>query len=454
MSNGKGRGRNPNEKPWNQGPEDEQVFNLGIGNKQPTTVRRVPTRVGRGGTRIGPFDPAPPVLLDTPKISPDDPGLFLDLEIDGRYIIREHISSGGFGHVYRGEQDSRRGGGMRAIKIIPFFGRDRQILIDLAERFQTRESLLGQDVVHPNLLPHQDAGFVTTFEVSGRTCPFGYLVTPLIPHCETLEDHLNRHLALPWPALRALFTQICGALSALHLRGVMHRDIKPANILYVGEVEGYPAGFPYLIDLGSALIESRITDQHDEVVPTTHPGASPVTNIEVGAPFTPGYAPPEAYEREKHGSTFDVFSLGCLLYFMITGGPIDNSHNHHVFMDRLVRRQIPPMRAIREDCPEILDRILWEKLLAIDPTARPADASVALREVDAILEHLVMPRTMSPPRPMTPMMRTPAAATATRLVAQSQRRKGSSTTWLIVGVATAMSLIASAMCLLVLHWIF
>lgn len=208
----------------------------------------------------------------------------------GRYKLLEQIGEGGCGVVYMAEQIEpvRRRVALKVIKV----GMDTKSVI---ARFEAeRQALALMD--HPNIAKVLDAGATST----GRP----YFVMELVrgvkitEFCDTTKASMQERLRL--------FIQVCGAIQHAHQKGVIHRDIKPSNIL-VTLNDGVP--LPVVIDFGIAkATEQRLTDK------------TLFTAFEqfIG---TPAYMSPEQAEMNFLGvdTRSDVYSLGVLLYELLTG---------------------------------------------------------------------------------------------------------------------------------------
>lgn len=216
---------------------------------------------------------------------PEKPGSHI-----GPYKLLQVIGEGGFGVVYMAEQEEpiRRRVALKVIKP----GMDTKQVI---ARFEAeRQALAMMD--HPNIAKVFEAG----------TTPAGhpYFVMELVKGV-TITDYCDEH-RLGTRERLALFTDVCGAVQHAHEAGIIHRDIKPSNVM-VTLHEGTPV--PKVIDFGVAkATHQRLTDT---TLFTEY-------NQFIG---TPTYVSPEqaTYEGLDVDSRADVYSLGVLLYELLTG---------------------------------------------------------------------------------------------------------------------------------------
>jgi serine/threonine protein kinase len=210
----------------------------------------------------------------------------------GRYKLLQKIGEGGCGVVWMAEQEEpvRRRVALKVIKL----GMDTKAVV---ARFEAeRQALAMMD--HPNIAKVHDAGATDT----GRPFFVMELVRgiPITRYCD--ENHLT-------PAARIqLFIQVCHAVQHAHQKGIIHRDLKPSNIL-VTVNDGAPT--PKIIDFGIAkATQGRLTD------------ATVFTAFEqfIG---TPAYMSPEQAEMSSLDidTRSDIYSLGVLLYELLTGRP-------------------------------------------------------------------------------------------------------------------------------------
>ena len=202
----------------------------------------------------------------------------------GVYQIIEEIGRGGMGEVYRAVRADGQFTKEVAVKLVRG-GFDTAFVL---ERFRTERQILAT-LDHPNIAHLLDGG--TTED------GIPYLVMELIEgeridlYCDQQRLSITQRLQL--------FRQVCAAVQYAHQRLVIHRDIKPSNVLVTKE------GAPKLLDFGIA----KILD------PTAGDGGETT----LGRPMTPEYASPEQIRGEPITTASDVYSLGVVLYQLLTG---------------------------------------------------------------------------------------------------------------------------------------
>ena len=208
----------------------------------------------------------------------------------GRYQILDLIGAGGMGEVYRAYDE--RLDRQVAVKVLPESVAGDP---DRLSRFEREARALAQ-LAHPNILAIHD------LEREGAV---SFIVTELLMG-ETLRSRLGRE-RLAWRKAVALAASIADGLAAAHERGIVHRDIKPANIFLTSD------GHVKILDFGLAASS-----------PT--PLASAPTESAVAVRTTPGavlgtvgYMSPEQVQGTSLSPRSDIFSLGCVIYEMLTG---------------------------------------------------------------------------------------------------------------------------------------
>jgi len=200
----------------------------------------------------------------------------------GVYQIETEIGHGGMGEVYRAVRADGQFKKTVAIKVVRG-GYDTAAVLD---RFLHERQILAS-LDHPNIARLYDGG--TTED------GLPYLVmeliegTPIDQYCEENDLGVDDRLKL--------FTQVCSAVQYAHQRLVIHRDIKPSNILVTAD------GIPKLLDFGIAKILDPANGGETTMV----------------AAMTPEYASPEQIRGEAITTATDVYSLGVVLYRLLTG---------------------------------------------------------------------------------------------------------------------------------------
>jgi serine/threonine-protein kinase len=231
-----------------------------------------------------------------------------------RYTLERELGAGGMATVYLAHdlKHDRK----VAIKVL----RPELAAVLGAERL-VQEIKTTANLQHPNILPLFDSG-----EADG----FLYYVMPYVEG-ETLRAKLNRETQLGVEAAVKLTTEVADALDYAHQHNVIHRDIKPENILLHD-------GRPMVMDFGialavSAAAGSRMTE----------------TGLSLG---TPHYMSPEQATAEKqltHRS--DIYSLGAVLYEMLTGDPPHTGSSAQAIILKIVSEEPAPVTTLRKTVP-------------------------------------------------------------------------------------------------------
>jgi eukaryotic-like serine/threonine-protein kinase len=263
-----------------------------------------------------------------------DPIAPLRSALSGRYDIDREIGQGGYATVYlaRDLKHDRH----VAIKVLNASLEDER-----GETRFIREIALLARLQHPNILPLYDSG-----HVEGLV----YYVMPYVTG-ETLRDRLNSESRLPINSACNIAREVADALAYAHSQGVVHRDIKPENILL-------SEGHAVVADFGVARAIDLANVQQ-------------ITRTGAGAPGTPAYMSPEQLLREREpDARSDIYSLGCVLYEMLTGTqPFAGDGG----MMRRFTGPTPLASSVREDVPVWLDETI-ARALAREPEDRFVDA--------------------------------------------------------------------------------
>jgi len=268
--------------------------------------------------------PLPPKTADPSTMGPPlDPIASLRLALRGHYDIEREIGQGAFATVYlaRDLKHERK----VAVKVL-----HADPTSETGELRFIREIRLLARLQHPNILPLHDSGHVEALL---------YYVMPYVGG-ETLRDRIDHEKQLSCEAACNIARDIADALAYAHGQGIIHRDIKPENILL-------SAGHPILADFGIA----RVIDLA---------GVRQVTRTGAASPGTPAYMSPEQLmgDKELDGRS-DTYSLGCVLFEMLTGKPPFNGKEG--FVKRFTEPPPNPL-TIRKDLPGWMDEVVMTAL--------------------------------------------------------------------------------------------
>ena len=284
----------------------------------------------------------------------------------GRYRIIRKLGQGGMGAVYLAEDPEldRR----VALKVPHFAAANDEILA----RFY-REAKAAATIEHPNVCPIFDVG-----EVKGI-----HYVTMAYIEGRPLSDLLRDGKPLPQRPSAAVVRKLAVALQEAHAKGVIHRDLKPANIMINRRKE------PVVMDFGLAR-------RADKDIQLTQDGAL------IG---TPAYMPPEQVKGDVKamGPACDIYSLGVILYQMLTGQLPFQGHVMAVLAQVLTEEPRPPSH-LRPDLDPPLEAIC-RKAMTKDPAARygtMAEFASALTDYlrgDAVPTKTAPPISAEPNRP-------------------------------------------------------
>lgn len=244
----------------------------------------------------------------------------------GPYEVLAPLGRGGMGEVYRA-RDVRLDREV-AVKVLP--ERLAQDPAALA-RFE-REAKALAALSHPNLLGIFDFG---------QQAGVAYAVTELLEG-ETLRGRLARS-ALPWREALEIAVGMAEGLAAAHSRGVVHRDLKPENVFLTSD------GQVKILDFGLARREPQISARDRSVFPTVTLQTEPGTVM-----GTVGYMSPEQVSGLPGDARSDIFSLGCVLYEMVTGDRAFPGRTRPEILAAILRDNPPdPLRSGKEVSPDL-----------------------------------------------------------------------------------------------------
>jgi serine/threonine protein kinase/tetratricopeptide (TPR) repeat protein len=276
------------------------------------------------------------------------------------------LGSGGMGEVWLGEHMTHKVN--VALKIMTS---DRARKPEFAERFEREVEVMAR-MNHPGAAMVLDMGVLEeTVEPFSANAPF--IVMEYIEGC-TLKEAIGK---LDWPLTRRILLDLLDTLAHAHAMGVIHRDLKPQNILLEGGVEHMRAA--KLVDFGIA---------HLLDLPSPAEASIDLKPGQVGITGTPKFMSPEQIRMldHKQGPWTDLYSLGCLAWYMLCGdAPFSGSHMSVLYKHM---REDPGEFNPTYSVPVALERWL-RKLLAKDSKdrfQRAADAAHALHKLPATTE--------------------------------------------------------------------
>ena len=279
----------------------------------------------------------------------------LNAALVGRYRIEREVGEGGMATVYLAEEVRHH----RAVAL-------KVLHPDLvsalgATRFE-REIGIAANLRHPNILPLLD---------SGSADGFLFYAMPFIED-GSLRERIQRQRQLPIVEAVAIAAEVASALAHSHDRGVIHRDIKPSNIMM-------DHGRPTVSDYGIALVVQSVgTDR------ITESGFSP---------GSPEYMSPEQAAGEGTiDARSDIYSLGCVLYELLTGEPPFTGKLPQAILAKKLLSAAPDPRVVRDSIPDhVADAI------AMALAKSPADRFQTADELGRALVDPVPPAAWSPP---------------------------------------------------------
>ncbi len=273
--------------------------------------------------------------------------------IAGRFRLMSLLGRGGYGEVWRAVQLS-----VDRPVAVKLLRPDVAHRADATRRFE-REARLASRLSHPNAVGVIDFGH----DADGTL----FLVMALIEG-PTLRQRIRDRGPLPWREAVRVACRICAALRAAHALGLVHRDLKPGNVL-LQSVDGREE--PVVIDFGLARI---FDDDDDDAITRAH--------AMVG---TPAYMSPEAVRGERLDGRADLYSLGVLLFEMLTGrAPLRGSSAMETASMQL--RDVPPaLGPLVPGAPAALADVV-AALLSKDREERPASAATVAERLEGLLD--------------------------------------------------------------------
>ena len=271
-----------------------------------------------------------------------------DVATVGRYEILRKLGQGSMGVVYLGRDPY-----IKRYVAIKISRPASDVVGEKGDKYREKFFIEAQSagrLIHPNIVAIHDAGMYKDF------C---YMAMEYIDG-STLKKYCQKNSLLPVNKVAEIIFSACKALDYAHKQEVIHRDIKPSNIMVDSEEHAK------ITDFGIAQIKSKQTASE-------------------GIIGSPSYMSPEQVREKPTDHRSDIFSLGCVLYELLTGEKAFSGENDFSIMYKIGREEPVPMQEIRPKLPEILTKIT-KKALAKDPNVRyqscedfAYDLKVALR---------------------------------------------------------------------------
>jgi len=247
----------------------------------------------------------------------------------GRYKILKELGRGAMGLVYLGKDPTIQR--FVAIKTMRLDQIDEEKLQEVKSRF-FREAESAGRLSHPNIVTIYDAG---------EQNELGYIAMELVEG-KSLREWSRKPNLLPLTDLVQTLASVADALEYAHQQGVVHRDIKPANIMITNDK------LVKVMDFGIAKMVSSSRTQTDVVL------------------GTPTYMSPEQIAGKKVDGRSDVFSLGVVLFELLTGQPPFTADNLPALLFAIAHNPHPELQGLRQDLPpmvqEIMNRALQKDL--------------------------------------------------------------------------------------------
>ncbi len=277
--------------------------------------------------------------------------------IDGRYEVIGKLAAGGMGEVYKAQHVEL--GKLMALKVmLPELSNDPEFVA----RFK-REAIAASRIGQQNIVDISDFGRTQ----NGRF----YFVMEYLDGM-TLSSVVHRQGAQPAERVLNIAAQACRALAAAHAQSIVHRDLKPENIMLL-QRPGQP-DFVKVLDFGVA----KVSTGHGQ-------GGHTAVGMVVG---TPQYMSPEQAKAIPVDTRSDIYSMGLIIYELLTGRPTFAAETPSMLMVKHVVEAPPPfMPGPLVSLPEELEKIVF-KMLEKEPANRPQTMEEVIEVLDSLWARL------------------------------------------------------------------
>jgi serine/threonine protein kinase len=250
------------------------------------------------------------------------------METIGRYRVKGELGKGATATVYL--CDDPETGREVAVKVI-LFGQDCAAMSRRMRKLFQNEGMVSQRLDHPNIVRVYDAVVEDDFAYMAMECIKGF----------SLEQHCRIDKLLPMHRVIGIIFKCCMALDSAYRQGIIHRDIKPANIMVAENDE------PKIADFGLALNMNKDMDRDSTFI------------MGVGSP---AYMSPEQIKGYPLNQKTDLYSLGVVLFQLLTGRLPFRAANQATLVYRIVNTDAPAVTALNPNLPEGLNAILRRAL--------------------------------------------------------------------------------------------
>ena len=270
----------------------------------------------------------------------------------GKYVIINKVGKGSTGNVYLSHDPYyRRDVAIKVYNIEEDSDADRARVA--RKMFYNEAHMVGM-LQHPNIMPIYDAG-----EEDGKY----YVVTEHIQGARTLAAYCRPDNTLRVDDVVEIIYKCAKALHYAHGRGVIHRDIKPSNVMLTIDND------VRIIDFGIAICAD-----------------AEISRIE-GIAGSPSYMSPEQVQSEELTSRSDIYSLGAVLYEMLTGFRPFRADNLSKLLHQIVYATPPPIHTYRDDLPEELEHVV-AMTMQKDPDKRCANGNMLAADLTRVYQDL------------------------------------------------------------------
>ena len=267
-----------------------------------------------------------------------------------RYTIEIEISEGGMGTVYKAQHLYLKK--PVALKILPLYSDEK-----MKKRF-LNEAHKAMECKHDNVVGMYDY-------VEDNRSGAHFLVMEYVPGPDLKAFIESHHGKVPVKQIARIFKQICSGLQEIHRHHIVHRDLKPENIQIQKLDDGSFRAVILDFGIAKAPRDPNLTD----------------ADTRVG---TYAYMSPEQIEGKPLDQRSDVYSLGVLLYYLLTGSPPFEESSTQGYIHAHLNKMPEPVRKLRKELPRAFQPVV-EKALAKKPQERYVSAEALLRDFEEVI---------------------------------------------------------------------